>query len=139
MNKDLVKNDFNSIFPSFFDDGFRLLKGFGSEFEQILNGKCDFEESENEYVVELEVPGVKKEEIDISLKKETLTINWNRKNEKKSKIGKSKYERSEGSFSRSFSVEGANSEKIEAELKNGVLKIVVPKLEKVKAKNITIK
>ena len=148
MTNNLIKRDFwdtvpkwNSpvwgSFPDFFGNK-SLFKGFDTEFEKILNGKCDFEESDDKYVIELEVPGVKKDEIGLSLKNEVLTINWNSKKENKSEKGKSRYERSEGSFTRSFDVEGADAEKIEAELKNGVLKITLPKHENSKPKKIQI-
>jgi len=140
MNKELIKKDFTDIFPSFFSEGAKWLRGFNSEFDNILNGKCDFEDRDNEYYIELETPGVEKDEININFKNDNLVINWSRtREEKKEKSKKNRYERSSGSFQRSFYVEGANFEKIEAELKNGVLKITIPKLETVKAKQITIK
>jgi len=142
MSKDLkLFTDFWNDVPSLFDwDKNKLFRGIYGEFDKILNGKCDFEEMEDKYIVELEVPGVKKDEIQISLKNENLTISWNRKREKKEGLLKdTKYERSEGNFTRSFSVEGAESDKISAELKNGILKITVPKHEKAKPKHIEIK
>ncbi len=140
MNKELIKKDFTDIFPSFFNEGAKWLRGFNSEFDKILNGKCDFEDRDNEYYIELETPGVEKDEININFKNDNLVINWSRtREEKKGKSDKSRYERSSGSFQRSFYVEGADFEKIDAELTNGVLTITIPKLEKVKAKQITIK
>jgi len=115
-----------------------LFKGFDSEFEKILNGKCDFEENDDKYVIELEVPGVKKDEININLKNEVLIVSWYSKKENKSNKGRSKYERNEGSFTRSFDVEGSVADKIEAELKNGILKITLPKHENSKPKKIQI-
>jgi len=142
MSNDLkLFNDFWNDVPSLFDwDKNRLFRGISGEFDKILNGKCDFEELEDKYIVEAEVPGVKKDEIEISLKNENLTISWNRKREKKEGLLKgTKYERSEGSFTRSFNVEGAEADKISAELKNGILKITAPKHEKAKPKHIEIK
>jgi len=141
MNKDLTLfKDFWNDMPSLFKGNWGFPKLFSDEFDKILNGKCDFEEFEDKYSVELEVPGVEKNEINVSLKNETLTISWNRKREKKEGDKKnSKYERSEGSFTRSFRVPGADSEKIEAELKNGVLKLVLPKKPEAKSKKIEIK
>lgn len=142
MSKDLkLFNDFWNDVPSLFDRAkTSLFKGFSDEFDKILNGKCDFEETDDKYAVELELPGVKKDEIELNLKNDNLTISWSRKREKKEGLLKNaKYERSEGSFKRSFNVEGADSDKIEAELKNGILKINIPKLENVKAKQIQIK
>jgi len=142
MGKDITAfNDFWDDVPALFERGKRaLFSGLSSEFDKILNGKCDFEELEDKYLVELEVPGVQKDEINLSLKNDTLTISWSRKREKKEeKTARKSYERSEGSFTRSFNVEGADSDKIQAALKDGVLKIVLPKSENSKAKKIEIK
>lgn len=106
--------------------------------KKILNGKCDFEETDDKYVIELEVPGVKKDEINLNLKNDILTISWYSKKESKSDKGKSKYERREGSFTRSFDVEGSDTDKIEAELKSGILKVTLPKHESTKPKKIQI-
>ena len=53
--------------------------------------------------------------------------------------GKTSYERAEGSFIRSFDVAGADADKIDASLKDGVLRIILPKLENFKPKQIEIK
>jgi len=130
MSKELkLFKDFWDDVPSLFNRSWGFPKLFSGEFDKILNGKCDFEELDDKYVVELEVPGVQKDEISVSLKNENLTISWSRKKEKKEGDNKnSRYERNEGSFTRSFHVEGTDPEKIEADLKNGVLKLVLPKL-----------
>jgi HSP20 family protein len=104
-----------------------------------MNGRCDFEELDDKYIAELEVPGVKKDEINISVKNDTLTISWSRRRETKKGKGKTNYERSEGSFKRRFDVTGADTEKVEASLKDGILKIIIPKLENFKPKQIEIK
>ncbi|HPO49653.1 MAG TPA: Hsp20/alpha crystallin family protein [Spirochaetota bacterium] len=135
MNE-LIKRGFGDFAPDFFKTD-NLFK-FNREFEKILNGRSDFEEDNDKYTVELEIPGVKKEEVEITLKNDVLTIGWSRKKENKKTFGKSIYERAEGSFSRSFDVEGADSKKIEAELKNGVLKVVVAKREDFKPFSIKI-
>ncbi len=142
MRKDLALfNDFWDEVPSLFEKGRNaLFSGFSNEFDKILNGKCDFEELDDRYHVELEVPGVKKDEINLSLKNDILTISWNRKREEKKEKSKRKsYERSEGSFTRSFNVDSADPEKINASLKDGVLKIELPKHENAKPKKIEIK
>lgn len=142
MSKEITLfNDFWDDMPVLFERGKRaLFSGLTSEFDKILNGKCDFEELEDKYLVELEVPGVQKNEINLSLKNDTLIISWSRKREKnEEKAAKKSYERSEGSFTRSFNVDGADPDKIQAALKDGVLKIVLPKNENSKAKKIEIK
>lgn len=134
----MTKRNFFDNFPTFFEPR-DLFKGFDPEYEKIINGKCDFEETDDKYIIELEVPGVKKDEINLNLKNETLTISWSRKKENKSGLGKSRFERSEGSFTRSFDVEGADPSKVDAELKNGVLKVVLTKQENSRPKKIEIR
>jgi len=138
MNNQLVKKTFWNDLPSLFG-GRDLFSGFRGDFEKILNGRCDFEEDDEKYYVELEVPGVKKEEIDIGLKNDVLTISWKREKEEKRGLKNSTYERREGSFTRSFNVEGADASNINAELKNGILKISLAKHENAKPKKIEIK
>lgn len=141
MRKDLqLFKNFWKETPSIFDIDFSWpFKNLSTEFDKILNGRSDFEELDDKYIIEIEVPGVKKDEINISLKDDVITVSWKREREKKEGIKNIRYERSMGSFTRSFSVEGADANNIKAELKNGVLKIVVPKLEHAKAKQIEIK
>ena len=141
MNKDLALfKNFWSDFPSIFEKPKNLFLSFSSEYEKILNGKCDFEELKDKYLVELEVPGFKKDEINLALKNDILTISWKRSKEvKNEKAETSRYERSEGSFTRSFNVEGVIAGKIEASLIDGILKIMLPKDEKIKPKKIEIK
>lgn len=124
--------------PSLFDwNDKSLFKGWNDDFDKIVNGRCDFDESDDGYSIELEVPGVNRDEIEISLKNDNLTISWSRKAEKKrDKKRKRHYERREGSFSRSFYVEGADVDKINAELKKGLLKIILPKIDSARPKKI---
>ena len=140
MTKELIT--LNSLFnklPSIFDDDWFV--NFPDDYTKALNGRCDFEEDNEKYTVELEVPGVKKEEINVSLKNDNLTISWNRVRENKEEDSKKRkiYERSEGSFKRNFFVENIDVEKVNAELKDGVLKLVLPKKESAKPKEIEIK
>jgi HSP20 family protein len=141
MSKELrLFKDFWDDVPTFFNKNWGFPKVFTDEFDKIFNGKCDFEEFEDKYAIDLEVPGVEKNEINISLKDDDLKISWNRKKENKEGDKKnSRYKRREGSFTRSFTVKGADPDKINAELKNGVLKIVLPKFEEAKSKRIEIK
>ena len=132
MNKDLMMfpwNDVPSVFSrSFFDSP--------EQFNNLMKGKCDFEERDDAYEIEMELPGVKKEEVDIQYRDDRVTVKWSRSREKARKKGR--YERQEGSFSRSFTVEGADPDNISASLKKGVLKIELPKLAGFQARKIEI-
>ncbi len=141
MGKELsLFGDFWNDVPSVFDyNSKNLFKNFPDDISRVMNGKCDFEELDDRYHIELEVPGIKKNEIEITLKEMNLEISWSRKREnKKGFRKKTSYERQEGSFTRSFHVEGADADKISASLKDGVLSVDVPKKSDYKPRLITI-
>jgi len=98
-------------------------------------------ETENEYVVKAEVPGMDPKDIDISLSDGMLTIRGEKKQEREEKEANYHLvERSYGSFTRSIQIpKPVQGEKITASHKNGVLKIVLPKSEEAKKKEIKIK
>jgi HSP20 family protein len=97
-------------------------------------------EKEDKFVVKAELPGMKKEDIDISISGDTLSIKGERKAE--SEVKEEDYyccERSYGSFSRSISLPSSiDTEKIEASYKDGVLEVSLPKVPEVKAKKVDI-
>ena len=101
----------------------------------------DVKETKDSYVFKADLPGVKQEDLHISLTGNRLTISGQRHAEKKDE-GDTHYvyERSFGGFSRSFSLpEGIDAEHVQAELKDGVLNVVVPKKPEVQPKRILIK
>lgn len=110
------------IFGSFFDypDFFRADK-------RLFD--VDLAETENAYVFKADLPGVKKEDIDITVKDGYLTVSADRKEEKKQENGDYHfYERSSGSMKRSFRIPGEiKSDAVKAEFHNGVLELTIPK------------
>jgi len=94
-----------------------------------------FEEGDN-FVVKAEVPGLKKEEIEVNLTDDMITISGEKKKEEK--VEKKDYyrmERSYGSFTRSFRLpKGIQTDKAKATFKDGVLEVKVPKTEEAKKK-----
>jgi len=99
-----------------------------------------FEEGDN-VVVKAEIPGISKDDLNVSISENTLTLSGEKKQEEK--VDKKNYhrvERSYGSFCRSFRLPAnVNSNKVEASFKDGVLEIKMPKTEESKQKKITIK
>ena len=89
-------------------------------------------EDEKRYYIEIDLPGVKKEDINIDLNDRVLTISGERKfKEKVKKENYYKIETSFGKFERSFSLpEDADIDNIEAKTENGVLDIFIPKIKK---------
>ena len=91
--------------------------------------------------LEAELPGIKKDEIDISVENGVLTIQGEKKHEEiKKDHTHHVQERYYGSFSRSFSLPSTvDPDKVDATLKDGLLKVVLNKREEVKAKRIEVK
>lgn len=100
----------------------------------------DLYEDKDNLVVKAELPGMKKENIDISLHEGLLTISGERKEEKKVGSGEAyRSERFVGRFHRTFSLPTqVNPDKIMATYKDGVLTVVLPKSEEAKPKQIPV-
>jgi HSP20 family protein len=101
----------------------------------------DIAEDDARYVVTVELPGSKKEDITVEMKDQVLTIRGEKRSEREEKKEHSRWiERSYGSFSRSFSLPAnAAGDRIKAEFRDGVLTVEVPKAEEAKPKAISIK
>jgi HSP20 family protein len=97
-------------------------------------------EKEDKFVVKAELPGMKEEDIDVSVVGDILTIKGERKAE--SEVKEEDYyccERSYGSFSRSIALPSSvNAEKIEASYEDGVLEVSLPKAPEAKEKKVTV-
>ncbi len=107
---------------------------FHSEYEESFYPKIDISEDEKNIYVDSELPGIKKNNLKISLNDNILTISGEKKNEREEKT-KNIYraERIYGSFSRSFTIPGEiNPDTIDAQFEDGILKIII---EKIKEKN----
>ena len=106
-------------------------------FSPLVNEKV----TDKGYIIEVDLPGVKKEDIEISVEDGILTIRGERKLEKKEEA--ENYTRIEsffGRFERAFKLPAdADSENIEAKYEDGVLKIFIPKKQKDSGKKIEIK
>ena len=100
----------------------------------------DVFEKEDKFVVKAELPGMKEEDINISVVGNTLTIKGERKAEGEVEEDNYYYcERSYGSFSRSIDVPpNVDAKKIEANYEDGVLEVSLPKTPQVKPKKISV-
>lgn len=101
----------------------------------------DIVEHESEYRVNLELPGVKKEDVKITVMNDVLTVKGEKKEEKETK-GKNyrRNERSYGAFQRSFMLPTlVKSDQIEASYDSGILTLTLPKMEEAKPKEIEVK
>lgn len=99
-----------------------------------------FENGAEEIVLRAELPGVTKEDIDIRVENNTLTLKGERKRDAEVKNEQyHRVERSYGTFSRSFSLPSRiDSEKVRADFRDGVLSITLPVKEEAKPRQISV-
>ncbi len=123
------EDPFDIFFNNFFDFMDRSNAGL----------KTDIKENENEYVLEAELPGMDRDDINIEINDNYLTISA-QKNEVREEENDNyiRRERRSGSYQRTFNIENVKEDEIEAEYKNGVLAVKLPKKEEAKTKRRTI-
>ena len=123
-----------------FDDAGRGWRSDEPAATTSWSPSVDIFETEGEIVVKSELPGMDRKDISLHLENNVLTLRGERKFEKETKEENyHRIERSYGNFSRSFSIPATvDEEKIRADYKDGVLKIVLPKKEQAKPKQIKI-
>jgi HSP20 family protein len=98
-------------------------------------------EDKEKYYLRAELPGIRGEDLDIQAMGNSLTISGERKIPAEAENVKyHRRERDAGRFSRIINMPGdIDSEKVEANLKDGILKVIVPKAEKAKPRQITVR
>ena len=126
-----------------FNQAFGGLETLG--FEQPLTAPTflppvDISEDDHNITLKAEIPGVKVEDVGITLENNVLTLKGDRRFEKETnQENYHRIERSYGGFSRAFTIPTiVDEDKIRADYKDGILKIALPKKEQVKAKQIKI-
>lgn len=114
----------------FFNDFFNNFDRFGLVDRGINAFRTDIKETENEYIILAELPGVNKENINIEVDENYMIITAVNdeiiEEEKNNYIRK---ERRSGRFQRSFNVSDVNVDEIEAKYENGILEVRLPKAE----------
>jgi len=100
-----------------------------------------YENDQHEIVLRAELPGLKREDLDIRVENNTLTLRGDRKRD--TEVKQESYHRVErvyGAFSRSFSLPSTvNAEQVSAEFRDGVLTVVLPPREEAKPRQIQVK
>ncbi|MDO8578993.1 MAG: Hsp20/alpha crystallin family protein [Dehalococcoidales bacterium] len=111
-----------------------------SDGERGWTPALDIFEKDDRFVVKAELPGMKEDDIDVSVVGDTLTIKGEKKTEEE--IDEEDYyhmERTYGSFLRSISLpSNVNADKIEAKYEDGVLEVSLPKIAEVKPKRVKV-
>ncbi len=127
-------DQFNRLFDLAFPS--RAAESFGD-----WSPALDAVEDKDKYTVSIEVPGLKREDINVSVHDGVLTVSGERKSENDVKDGTvHRTERFYGKFSRSVSLPAqVRTDKVAATYKDGVLTVQLPKAEEAKPKNIEVK
>lgn len=109
--------------------------------EHAFSPVADIIETDTDYRLSLDLPGLKKEDIKIEVLDNSVVISGERLNEKKEDSGRfQRFEKSYGSFKRSFVLpKFIQADGIQAHHDQGVLDIMIPKIEPAKAKKIEVK
>jgi len=123
-----------------FEDANRNWKSDEPASTTTWSPAVDIFETESEIVVKAEVPGMERKDITLNLENNVLTLRGERRFLKEAKEENyHRIERSYGGFSRAFSIPvTVDDEKIRADYQDGVLKIVLPKKEQLRPKQIKI-
>jgi len=117
-------------------------RGFGQE--DLASGgwspSVDIYETESEIVLEAELPGMNREDFEVSIENNVITLKGERNFEKKDEGDNyHRVERAYGSFSRSFSLpRSVSADSTSADFKNGILRVALPKKEEAKARKIQV-
>ena len=133
-----LQDEMNRLFMSNYSQRGASEEGFSSG---AWNPQVDIFENKDQIVLEAELPGMKPDDVNISIENNILTIHGERKFEKKDeKDNFHRVERSYGSFTRSFTLPPTvSSENANAEFENGVLRLTLAKREEAKPRRIEIK
>jgi len=120
-------------------DPFRELD-YGFDVQSSFTPSFDIRETPEAYVFEADMPGIKREDLDLNLTGNRITITG-RRDARERREGENLFiaERSHGSFTRSFNLpDGVDGAKVSAELKDGVLTLTLAKVPEVQPKRIQI-
>jgi HSP20 family protein len=132
------QREMNRMLDQFFHgDIFEETTGMGPVYSPAI----DFTETKDSYVIKAELPGMKKEDVKVTINNNILSIIGEKKSEYEKKEGNyHRLERSFGAFERSISIPGAiKAELIDAKYSDGLLTLTLPKTEETKQKVIDVK
>ncbi len=133
----LFRREFDDLIERVFGDEPMFWRG---KFGRIFTPAVDISENEKEVVITAEIPGIEKQDLDVSLTGDTLTIKGEKKAEHEENSDNfHRVERSYDSFSRSFSLPcEVQQDKVEASFKNGILTLKLPKTENGRSNSVKI-
>ena len=132
-NHFLMQDQFDKMFENFFHDNFVT-------DSTSFNPPVDMVENDENYLITVELPGLSKDDVNMTIKDNMMTISGSKKNRYESENDSMhRIESSFGSFSRSFRLpKSIDRENVKANFESGVLSISMPKVEEAKPTEIEI-
>jgi HSP20 family protein len=133
-----IQNEMNRLFNTFFDTP--AAPGNGPSLSRRWIPAMDLVESDDDFVLRADLPGLNEDDVNIELEDNVLTISGERRAEhEERKEGYYRVERASGSFSRSLTLpEGVDPGRVRAQFDRGVLEVRIPKPEQRKPRKVTI-
>ena len=128
FHRQFLRNDFDKMFDSL------------TKTEDVFAPTCEISDEEKYFSISLDIPGLKKDDIQIEVKENQLYVTGERKQDAKSATPNVlRTERRYGKFARVFTLPAnINADAIQAKFENGVLEVVIPKEEKAQSRKIAI-
>lgn len=127
-----MRSEMNRLFEDFFD-------GRTGEYGNFVPA-ADVVEKDDRFLIDLELPGFEREDVEVTMEQGTLTIRGRRSTEREEK--EENYhlrERAYGRFSRSFSLpRSIDPDEVEARYDNGILRVEVPKAAEARSRKIEV-
>jgi HSP20 family protein len=132
-----IQNEMNRLFNTFFETP---TPGNGGSTLRRWVPAMDLVETEDDFVLRADLPGLSEKDVNIELEDNVLTVSGERKSEhEERKEGYYRVERASGAFSRSLTLpEGVDPEAVRASFDRGVLEVRVPKPEERKPRKVAI-
>lgn len=131
-----LQDEVNRLFST------NITRAFGDEgiARGAWNPSVDIYENKDQIVLEAELPGMNREDFDLTVENNVITLRGERRFEKKDEGDNyHRVERSYGSFTRSFTLpQTVSADGAQAEYRSGVLRVTLPKREEVKARRIEV-
>lgn len=131
-----MRREMDQLFGSFFGGTPATM----AAVEAVWAPAVDIQETKDSFIVEVELPGMKQDDIQITIVENTLTLKGERKREREVRDeGYTRVERAYGTFQRALALPSVvDASKVRAKYKDGVLAIELPKKEEAKPKEIKV-
>ena len=137
------RDPLSTLVDRFFNEGLTAAEVDGSDLAPVNRSwlpPVDIYETEEGFVATADLPGLSKDDIEVALESNVLTVSGERSYDKNGEQGAfRRVERAYGSFRRTFTLpSGVDSSKVDASFKDGVLTLTLPKSEVAKARKISV-